>query len=44
MVVRVQVDGRLVWRPDGSNSELIALPESLLRDEAKRSRRRTARP
>jgi hypothetical protein len=24
-------DGRVVWKPDGSNTELIALPESLLR-------------
>jgi hypothetical protein len=30
-VVRVLADGRVGWRPDGSQSELIALPESLLR-------------
>ena len=31
-VLRVMGDGRVVWRPDGSNSELLALPESLLRE------------
>ena len=30
VIVRVQSDGRVVWRPDGSRSELIALPEGLL--------------
>jgi hypothetical protein len=29
--VRVFPDGRVGWRPDGSQAELIALPESLLR-------------
>jgi hypothetical protein len=29
VVVRVLKDGRVVWRPDGSKSELTALPESL---------------
>jgi len=33
IVLRILPDGRVVWRPDGSNSELIALPESLLREE-----------
>ena len=28
--VRLLEDGRVVWRPDGSRSELTALPESLL--------------
>jgi hypothetical protein len=31
-VVRVLQDGRIVWRPDGSQSNLTSLPESLLRD------------
>jgi hypothetical protein len=31
-VLRVLEDGRIVWRPDGSKSELLALPESLLRE------------
>ncbi len=30
-IVRVLPDGRVAWRPDGTESELIALPESLLR-------------
>jgi hypothetical protein len=30
VILRVQSDGRVVWRPDGSHSELIALPEGLL--------------
>jgi hypothetical protein len=30
VVVRVLEDGRIVWRPDGSRSDLTALPESLL--------------
>jgi len=28
-------DGRLVWAPAGSRSELVALPESLLREKGK---------
>src|SRR5882724_2204631 len=32
VILRVLPDGRVSWRPDGSNSELIALPESLLRN------------
>jgi hypothetical protein len=31
VIVRVLPDGRMAWRPDGSQAELIALPESLLR-------------
>src|SRR5439155_1479521 len=31
VIVRVQPDGRVAWRPDGSQAELVALPESLLR-------------
>jgi hypothetical protein len=30
-IVRVLDDGRVVWRSDGSSSELIAVPESLVR-------------
>jgi hypothetical protein len=30
-VVSLLEDGRVVWRPDGAESELMALPESLLR-------------
>lgn len=30
VVVRKLDDGRLVWRADGSDAELIALPESLI--------------
>jgi hypothetical protein len=33
IVLRVQPDGRIVWRPKGSRSELIALPEALLRQK-----------
>jgi len=32
IVLRLLPDGRIVWRPDGRKSELLALPESLLRD------------
>jgi hypothetical protein len=31
VVVRIMKDGRIVWRPEGSTSELIALADSLLR-------------
>jgi hypothetical protein len=32
-IVRLLDDGRVVWQPKGSGSELVALPESLLRDK-----------
>jgi hypothetical protein len=32
VIVQLLADGRVAWRPDGSRSELIALPESLLRE------------
>jgi hypothetical protein len=32
VIVRFLPDGRLAWRPDGTQSELTALPESLLPD------------
>jgi len=33
IILRIQPDGRVVWKPRGSRSELIALPESLLREK-----------
>ena len=32
VIVRLLEDGRVVWKPKGSHSELVALPESLIRD------------
>ena len=32
-VIRVLDDARVVWQPDGSQSELMALPESLTREQ-----------
>ncbi len=32
VILRLLPDGRVLWRPDGSASELMALPESLLKD------------
>lgn len=32
IIVRLRHDGRVVWQPDGTQSELIALPESLVRE------------
>lgn len=34
-ILRLLGDGRVVWRPDGSRSELTALPESLTRAQGK---------
>jgi len=31
VILRILPDSRVAWRPDGSESELTALPESLLR-------------
>jgi hypothetical protein len=31
VVLGILPDGRVRWRPDGSQAELVALPESLLR-------------
>jgi len=31
VIVRILLDGRVTWQPDGGQSKLIALPESLLR-------------
>ncbi len=36
VVVRLLKDGRVAWRPDGSQAELLALPESLLLEEKKK--------
>ena len=33
VIVKILGDGRIVWRPDGTKSELTALPESLLRED-----------
>ena len=33
VVLKILDDGRMVWQPDGTNSELTALPESLLRED-----------
>ena len=30
-IIRMLEDGRVVWRPEGSRSKLLALPESLTR-------------
>jgi phosphoglucomutase len=30
VIVKILGDGKIVWRPDGTKSELTALPESLL--------------
>jgi hypothetical protein len=34
-IVRLLEDGRVVWQPDGTQSELKALPESLTREEVR---------
>jgi hypothetical protein len=33
LILKILGDGRIVWRPDGTKSELTALPESLLRED-----------
>jgi hypothetical protein len=32
VVLRLHPDGRIVWQPDGTQSQLVGLPESLLRE------------
>ena len=32
VIVRVPEDGRVAWQPDRSTAELMALPESLVRE------------
>lgn len=34
VVLRILEDGRLVWKVDGSGTELISLPESLIAERA----------
>jgi hypothetical protein len=33
VIIKVLADGRVMWRPDNSESELIGLPESLVREK-----------
>ena len=33
VILKLLEDGRVVWHPEGSNAELMALPESLLLDD-----------
>jgi len=33
IIRRILDDGRVVWQPEGTQSELTALPESLLREK-----------
>ena len=33
VIRRILDDGRVVWQPEGTQSELTALPESLLREK-----------
>jgi transcription elongation factor len=35
VILRLLDDGRVVWQPGGSRSELIALPENLSRAQSK---------
>jgi hypothetical protein len=32
-ILSILPDGRIVWKPDGSKSELIGLPESMVREK-----------
>ena len=34
VILRLLEDGRVVWRPDRTESELMALPESLVREKS----------
>ena len=36
VVIRLNNDGRVGWRPDGTESELLALPESLVKEKAEK--------
>ena len=36
VIVRILEDGRVVWQPDGTKSELMTLPESLCADGKKK--------
>lgn len=33
VILRVLEDGRVVWKPEGTETELSGLPESLCRDD-----------
>lgn len=33
VILKILDDGKIVWQPDGTKSELTALPESLLRED-----------
>jgi hypothetical protein len=33
VIVRLLDNGRVVWRPDGTQSELTALPKSLVQEK-----------
>lgn len=35
VIVRILDDGRVVWKPDGTENELMSLPESLCTDAPK---------
>jgi hypothetical protein len=35
VITRVLSDGRVAWRPAGSQNELICLPESLVMDDSR---------
>ena len=37
VIIQVCDDGRVVWKPDGTQSELIAMPDNLCADEGKKS-------
>jgi hypothetical protein len=37
VIIRILADGRVAWRPDGTQSELTALPESLCADPKART-------
>ena len=41
-ILRILEDGRIVWQPNGMNSELIALPESFCVDEKPTRKARSA--
>jgi hypothetical protein len=34
VIVRLMKDGRVAWKPDGVTAELMALPESMVREKS----------
>ncbi len=36
VIVRVGDDGRVVWQPDGTQSELTAMPDNLCADDKRK--------